>query len=63
MFVYVSVCENRLGLVVMGGGFNWSTAAGRPSGEPFTVKSLWDSDHTLVLRSSDGCLNEQHPDT
>lgn len=58
------VCvSNHLGQGVVGGDFNWSAAAGGPSGESFTVQALWATEHTLVLLSSDGCLNEQYPDT
>lgn len=37
----VGMCvSNHLGQGVVGGDFNWSSAAGGPSGESFTVKSL-----------------------
>lgn len=60
----VCVCVlNHLGQEVVGGYFNWSMAAGGPCGESFTVKSMWAPEHMLVLLSSGGCLNKQHPDT
>ncbi len=56
--VHVCLCVNPFGsggwwVVVLIG----PSAAGGPSGESFTVKSLWAAERTLVLLSSDGCLN------
>lgn len=63
--LWVGVCmcaSGHLGQGVVGGDFNWSSAAGAPSGESLAVKCLRATEHTLVLLSSDGRLNMQHPD-